>query len=93
MKIPMNDERKAIILELCSKLGVKRENYDDLPEQMKEFYSHFSYEDLCFPLVKAQADQNMKRRGRHYYNEIARRYKLTKRKVQYMVCCRKSYQI
>lgn len=66
-------------------LGVKAVEYNSIPYTYIEFYSHFRYVDLIRPLLTIERNEGAS------YGQLAIKYGVTKRTVEYHFCCSSRY--
>ena len=77
-----------MILRAAQRLGIEAKEYDDLPEVTKEHYSFLRYEDIIAPMVVT--DRKVKGST---YGQLAIKYGVTERKIEYIFCCRTKFDI
>lgn len=81
-------KRKEVILKLARMHGIKAAKYDDIPEAFRAFYSHYKYVDLIRPLLTSD-----RIRLDLSYGQLAIRYGVTKRTVEYHFCCASRFAV
>lgn len=80
-KTELHPNREKVIIRLAKLQGITAAKYDDLPGDLRLFYSHFKYVDLIRPLLSIDRERGMS------YGQLAVKYQVTKRTIEWNFCC------
>ena len=78
--------REKVILMTVRVLGFQIEEFNQIPEHLISMYDHSKYIDIARPLMTRDYAS-----GRYSYGQLAIKYGLTERQVEYHFCCAPNY--
>jgi len=80
-KTELKEKRKEVVLKLSKLFGLAvATKYEDLPKDVKDFYSHYRYTELLRPLVCFEY-----RKKEISMAVLARKYRISERQIRYMI--------